>query len=202
MTLPRRRLQVRLRVAGRRRHAATEPAYRIEAGDAVTRQYSHRRRRRAHDRRAKRRIQVSRPTRACWHSASSIRATSRRSKAREVTIDALANEDIESAYIDFDCDATLDQRMQVDGDRRKATFTAGAEARSAARREHHCYQLRLQERRGPAEPAAGAAPDRSHARSVAGDPIRRAQEGRDRSAAQRRASIWKSWPTIPTLPCG
>ena len=58
----------------------------------------------------------------------------------QVTIHALANEPIQSAYIDFDCDATLDQRMQIDGVKARATFTA-ALLPDRLQAAHHSYQL-------------------------------------------------------------
>ena len=40
----------------------------------------------------------------------------------EVTIEAVANELIRAAHVDFDCDGTLDQRMSTSGDRAKVSF--------------------------------------------------------------------------------
>ncbi len=40
----------------------------------------------------------------------------------EITIEAVANELIRAAHVDFDCDGTLDQRMSTSGDRAKVSF--------------------------------------------------------------------------------
>ena len=45
----------------------------------------------------------------------------------EVTLEALANSEIQSAHVDFDCDGTLDQRMTVDALRAKVTFRLALE---------------------------------------------------------------------------
>ncbi|MBI3838967.1 MAG: hypothetical protein HY288_13680 [Planctomycetia bacterium] len=58
----------------------------------------------------------------------------------EVTLDALANQDIESASIDFDCDGKPDVRMQADKQQAKATFRLRLKDDQKTP-EHGCYQL-------------------------------------------------------------
>ncbi len=114
-------------------------SYRIEAGDAVTRQY-------ALD-------VVAAPTIAVnsveykYPAYTGLLAQRveqqgdvKAIEGTQVTIHALANEPIESAYIDFDGDATLDQRMQVDGVNAQATFTAALQP-DRTQAAHHSYQL-------------------------------------------------------------
>ena len=50
----------------------------------------------------------------------------------QITLDALANQDIQSAHVDFDCDGKFEQRMQADGRQAQATFHLGS--RKIARR--------------------------------------------------------------------
>lgn len=114
-------------------------SYRIEAGDAVTRQYM------LHV--------VAAPTIAVQSVEYKYPAYTgllaqrveqqgdvKAIEGTQVTIHALANEPIESAYIDFDGDATLDQRMQVDGVNAQATFTVALQP-DRLQAAHHSYQL-------------------------------------------------------------
>jgi hypothetical protein len=114
-------------------------SYRIEAGDAVTRQYM------LHV--------VAAPTIAVesveykYPAYTGLLAQTveqqgdvKAIEGTQVTIHALANEPIQSAYIDFDGDATLDQRMQVDGEKAQATFTAALQP-DRTKAAHHSYQL-------------------------------------------------------------
>ncbi|MEX2113669.1 MAG: hypothetical protein WD845_10815 [Pirellulales bacterium] len=69
----------------------------------------------------------------------------------QITIDALANSDIRTAHVDFDCDGSLDQRMTVDGRRAKVTFPlALADDRRTA--EHSSYQLVFTNAQGQRNP--------------------------------------------------
>jgi hypothetical protein len=69
----------------------------------------------------------------------------------EITIHAIANEEIQSAHVDFDCDDKVDQRMQVDKTLATATFTASLKAdRSAA--AYHSYQLIFKNAEGQQNP--------------------------------------------------
>ncbi|MGD9720336.1 MAG: hypothetical protein AB7O59_07110 [Pirellulales bacterium] len=68
-----------------------------------------------------------------------------------VTLDAVANADIETAHVDFDCDGTLDQRMTVDGLRAKATFRL-ALANDRKSPWHSSYQLIFKNQRGQQNP--------------------------------------------------
>ena len=177
------------RAARRRCVAATEPEISHRSRRRRHPAVYDRGRRRADDRRRRPSNTSIPPTPDCWPSASSTRATSRRSRAPKVTIHAMANEDIQSAYVDFDCDDKLDQRMQSDKAQARRRRSRRRSSPIARRPSTAVYQLVVQERGGPAESAAGAAPDRSDARRRAGNSIRRAQEGRDRSAAQWRGGF-------------
>src|SRR6185295_11765886 len=55
----------------------------------------------------------------------------------EVTVHAVANQDIASAAIDFDCDQRIDKEMTVDGRRATATFVLGTKADGTP--EHASY---------------------------------------------------------------
>ncbi len=120
--------------------------YRIEAGDAVTRQY-------ALD-------VVAAPTIAVQSVEYKYPAYTgllaqrveqqgdvKAIEGTQVTIHAVANEPIASAYIDFDADATLDQRMQVDGVNARATFTA-ALGPDRVQPAHRSYQLNFKNQAG------------------------------------------------------
>lgn len=114
-------------------------SYRIEAGDAITRQYM------LHV--------VAAPTIAVnsveykYPAYTGLLAQTveqqgdvKAIEGTQITIHALANEPIESAYIDFDGDATLDQRLQVEGEKAQATFTLALQP-DRLQAAHHSYQL-------------------------------------------------------------
>ena len=60
----------------------------------------------------------------------------------QVTIEALANQPIKTAYVDFDADGRSDLKMTVDGDRATATFTL-ALRRDRRTPRHGSYVLRF-----------------------------------------------------------
>jgi len=68
-----------------------------------------------------------------------------------VTIHAEANDDIKSAYVDFDCDGRSDVAMQVEGRKATATFALGLKPKSNEP-EHASYQLRFQNHDGEENP--------------------------------------------------
>ena len=69
----------------------------------------------------------------------------------EITLDALANGEIQSAHVDFDCDGTLDQRMTVDGELAKATFrlALGDDRKTS---KYESYQLLFKNPQGQQNP--------------------------------------------------
>ena len=69
----------------------------------------------------------------------------------EVTLDAIANQSIESAHVDFDCDKTLDQRMQIDGQQAKATFRLKLKD-DRKTPEHASYELVFKNDQGQQNP--------------------------------------------------
>ncbi|MEX0677165.1 MAG: hypothetical protein WD063_08830 [Pirellulales bacterium] len=125
-------------------------AYRIEAGDAVTRPYS---------------IEVvAAPTivvRAIDYKypeytgllaqrvehQGDIKAI----EGTQVTLEALANQDIDSAHVDFDCNDTLDLRMRADKQTARATFglSLGDDRRTP---EHSSYQVLFKNATGQQNP--------------------------------------------------
>lgn len=68
-----------------------------------------------------------------------------------VTLEALANQDIDSAHVDFDCNGTLDLRMRVEGQTARATF--GLSLRDDRRTpEHGSYQVTFKNAAGEQNP--------------------------------------------------
>lgn len=125
-------------------------AYRIEAGDAITRAYQ---------------IEVvAAPTIVVQNVAykyppytgllaqrvehqGDIKAI----EGTEITIHAVANQDIQSAQVDFDCDGKLDLRMQTDKQEASATFVlALRDDRKTPL--HNCYQLMFKNDQGQQNP--------------------------------------------------
>ncbi len=125
-------------------------SYRIQAGDAVTKSY---------------RVEVvAAPTIVVhgveYHYPSYTGLLTKRVEHQgdlkaiegtEVTLEALANQDIQSAYVDFDCDQKLDLRMQTEGQEAKATFrlTLQDDRRTP---EHDCYHLVFKNEQGQQNP--------------------------------------------------
>ncbi len=69
----------------------------------------------------------------------------------EITIEALANSDIRSANVDFDCDGSAEMRMNVEGRKAKATFRL-ALADDGRTAKHKSYQLVFMNEQGQRNP--------------------------------------------------
>ncbi len=69
----------------------------------------------------------------------------------QVTLEALANQDIASAYVDFDCDDTLDLPLRGEGTAAKASFRL-ALADDRQQPEHASYQLTFKNAAGQRNP--------------------------------------------------
>ncbi len=124
--------------------------YRIQAGDAVTKSY---------------RVEVvAAPTIVVrgveYHYPSYTGLLTKRVEHQgdlkaiegtEVTLEALANQDIQSAYVDFDCDQKLELRMQTEGQEAKATFRLALQD-DRRTPEHDCYHLVFKNEQGQQNP--------------------------------------------------
>lgn len=69
----------------------------------------------------------------------------------EVTIEAIANQDIDSATVDFDCDGKFDKRMQSTSQEAQATFRLSLKD-DRRTPEHESYQLLFKDVRGRQNP--------------------------------------------------
>ncbi|REK11399.1 MAG: hypothetical protein DWQ37_14030 [Planctomycetota bacterium] len=125
-------------------------SYRIEAGDAVTRNYA---------------IDVvSAPTIVVesleYHYPEYTKLLTQRVEHQgdikaiegtKIVLTALANQDIATAHVDFDCDQTLDQRMRIEGHRATATFRLVLDQQRQGP-EHSSYQVVFKNPEGQSNP--------------------------------------------------
>ena len=164
------RRAVRRRAAAGQRRAAgaagvqQDLEYWIEAGDARSRRFKLTRVRPADDRRAAGALRVPRLHGRAVARRSTTSATSAASKGRRVTIEALANQPIKSAYVDFDADGTSDLRMTRRRRPRRRRRSSSSCGPIAARRWHSDYVLRFTTTEGRTNERPGAVSHRGDAR--------------------------------------